>query len=195
MTQYEMTELTALERAIRSVEPLTAPAGLRAGLRRELVQAAAARGSFGLATLLAPAPRLAFAVLAAVLLITSGWVVAASAPGDVVYPIRDAIVRLLFPSARDELRVPPVPGIFDVPSITSAPTAAPPSLAAPLAPQDVIAPDMIAPVVPDAPRDEPMPTAGPETSADATSPARATPAIPPDPPGPRATPAVPPPHR
>jgi hypothetical protein len=188
MTPYETAEVTSLERAIRSLEPLTAPAGLRAGLRRELVQAAAARGGFGLATLLAPAPRLAFAALAAVLLITSGWVVAASAPGDVAYPIKDAIVRLLFPSARDELRVPSIPGIFDV-----APrpiTTAPPSPAAPPAP-----PDVTAPVMPDVPGNAPMPTAAPATPADPTSPARATPAVPPDPAGPRATPAVPPPHR
>jgi hypothetical protein len=193
MTPHETVELASLERAIRSVEPLTAPAGLRAGLRRELVQAAAARGSFGLATLLAPAPRLAFAALAAVLLITSGWVVAASAPGDVAYPVKDAIVRLLFPSARDELRVPPIPGIFDVPPpalTTAPPTIAPPSAPPPFAPSDVIAP-----IVPGAPRGVPLVTAEPATPTDATSPARATPAVPPDPAGPRATPAIPPPHR
>jgi hypothetical protein len=195
MTPNETVELAALERAIRSLEPPRAPQGLRLALRHDLARAAAARGSFGLASLLAPVPRSAFAALAALLLITSGWAIAASAPGDVVYPVKDAIVRLLFGPASEDLRVPLFPDVLRPPRATSAPLT--PGSDIPPAP----APDRIdAPSVPDVqvPVATPAasPRATPAASEEATpdGPARATPAVPPDPAGPRATPAVPPPR-
>ena len=210
MTPHGALEFADLERAIRSLGPLRAPAVLRSALRRDLL-AAAARRSFGPASLIAPMPRLAFAALAVLLLATSGWALAASAPGDVVYPVKDAILRLVI-GPRDELRAPLVPDVLGPPSATGAPLLPGPELVRPSTDPDRIgvpaAPILPEVQVPLATPVEPfgapaaaVTPAGPEPAsmavpAPATSagPARAIPAVPPDPPGPRATPAIPPRH-
>jgi hypothetical protein len=192
----QSAELLALERAIRSLGLQRAPDGLRSALRRDLVVAADARPAVAsLAALVAPAPRFAFAALAALLLITSGWAVAASAPGDLLYPLKETIVRSFWPSGADEIRVPSIGDLFRSPETVPADPADPSSRPFRTA----------APVIPAVPRAsaapaatsaaEPAATSAPEPAESSDAPARATPAIPPDPAGPRATPAVPPPHR
>ncbi len=208
MTAQETAELAALERAIRSLEPLAASQGLRSALRSDLARAAAARRPFGLGAFVAPVPRVAFAALAALLLITSGWAVAASAPGDLVYPIKNAIVRLVLRPASDDLRVPPLRELPELPPATLAPASpgsdlsqpstaggrieAPVPSEIPQASNDpVVAPT--ASIVPEV--QAPAPTPGGASATASAAPARAIPAIPPYPPGPRATPAIPPEHR
>jgi hypothetical protein len=184
MRPYEGADLPALERAIRTLEPLRAPEGLRSTLRSELLSAAGARPARGpFAALFSAAHRLAFA--AALLLLASGWTIAASAPGDVLYPIKEAIVRLISVPERQE-PLPMDSEVIEIPIGTDAPTTPRPVPTASTIPAVPLVPG--APIAPDAP----LPTAGPSAPTGSTGPARATPAIPPDPAGPRATPAVPP---
>jgi hypothetical protein len=192
MTTHETIELAALERAIRSVEPGRAPEGLRSALRADLVSAAAARDT-SVFSWLTPMSRLAFAAIALVLA-AGGLMVAASAPGDVAYPIKDAIVRLIFPSVSDELRAPSVPDVFETASpIPVQPTTAEPGSPAPTGVPSV-PPEETLPAVPTGPSNVVAPNAAPTGPNDTTAPAHAIPAVPPDPAGPRATPAVPPTH-
>lgn len=193
MKTYESADLAGLERAIRSLAPVRAPDGLRIALRHELLAAASARQAHRpFAALFPSVRRIAFAVVATFFLM-SGWAIAASAPGDLGYPIKEAIVRLIFPSERQE-RVPMDRDVIEMPPTTpGAPTTPQPDPAAPMVPDLPLVPDV--PLAPEVPLDVPLPTAGPDVPTGSTGPARATPAIPPDPAGPRATPALPPPHR
>jgi hypothetical protein len=205
MTVFESADLVALERAIRSLEPERAPDGLRSALRRDLVIAADARPAVApMARLFAAVPRLAFAAAAAVLLITSGWAVAASAPGDLLYPLKETIVRSFSPSQTDEIRVPSTDDLVGSPpdAEPADPSSRPLGSAAPVIPAVLgdrpaatSAPARAEPSEAPAQATNPAATGAPAPAESSDAPARATPAIPPDPAGPRATPAVPPPHR
>jgi hypothetical protein len=193
MMPNETVELAALERAIRSVEPTRAPIGLRAALRSDLTRAAGARTASWLAPL-AAAQRLAFAAIVALLLM-GGIAVAASAPGDLAYPIKDAIVRLFVGSMPSENVAPSAPQFAPI-----DPTIRPMSSEVPApAPAPGASGPPALPLAPAAPMPQPGQTTLPATPAASAAPTvsgppRATPAVTPDPAGPRATPAVPPQH-
>jgi hypothetical protein len=185
MRPYEGADLLGLERAIRTLEPLRAPDRLRSTLRSELLSAASARPARGpFAAPFSAAHRITFAAAGALLLLASGWTIAASAPGDVLYPIKEAIVRLISVPERQDL--PPMDSEVIEAPITEASTRPGPVPTASAIPAVPLAPD--APIAPAAP----LPNASPTAPIGSTQPARATPAVPPAPPGPRATPAVPP---
>lgn len=191
----ERGDLMALERAIRSLPPMRAPDELRSTLRQDLAAAAAARGAaFPLAVLFASVRRFAYAIIAALFVLGSGWAIAASAPGDPVYPVKEAIVRLMFPAGTESPGVRPIRDIVEAPSATSEPvaTSAPSSPAPGVLDGSGTRETPRAPDATGAPAGAPLPSLPPATTPE--GPARATPAVTPVPPGPRATPAVPPSH-
>jgi hypothetical protein len=184
----EMRDIQALERELSSLPPYRAPDELRRSLRARLVsepsQRPRALGWLGIAF-----GRAAALAAAAVVLLLSGvgWAIVASAPGDPLYPVKDAIVRLISPAGSE---IQPLPASDEAPA--TVPTAVPVEMLAPpsIAPADgadrstlTQQPAVSTPAVT-------MPVE--RATAEPSFAPRATPAVPPSPPGPRATPAVPP---